>query len=209
MKTVDLTLTYSAQIAGFSSEAAKTVANDGWNASNLHLYSHSGTHMDAPFHFEVNEQKIDEFPVDRFVSKAWVISIEITQDQQLIEPSDFQEFEDKIAKGDSLIIKTGWAQFLGKEKYRDDLPRFSESSAHWLVEKGINILAVEPCSVADVNNLPEVTRIHQILLGGDVIIVEGLCNTEDLTTHCVELIALPLKVLGGDGAPARVIARWD
>ncbi|MFT5885183.1 MAG: arylformamidase [Arcticibacterium sp.] len=209
MKIVDLTLTYSPQIAGFNSESAKTVARDGWNASTLHLYSHSGTHMDSPFHFEVNDQKIDEFPVDRFVSKAWVVPIEIKGGHQLIQPNDFRNFESKIDRGDSLIIKTGWAQFVGQEKYRNELPRFSEAAANWIVEKGINILAVEPCSVADVNNLPEVTRIHQILLGGDVIIVEGLCNTEALTSECVELIALPLKILGGDGAPARVIARWD
>jgi arylformamidase len=54
--------------------------------------------------------------------------------------------------------------------------------------------------------LPEVTLIHQVLLGGNIIIIEGLCNTENLTQQKVQLIALPLKILGGDGAPARVIA---
>jgi arylformamidase len=68
------------------------------------------------------------------------------------------------------------------------------------------MLAVEPPSVADVNNLAEVTLIHKILLGGNIIIVEGICNTEDITKEIVQLIALPLKILKGDGAPARVIA---
>ena len=75
-----------------------------------------------------------------------------------------------------------------------------------MVQKSIGILGVEPPSVADVNNLEEVTKIHQILLGGDVIIVEGLCNLDLIEKPKVKLIALPLKVTNGDGAPARVIA---
>jgi kynurenine formamidase len=60
--------------------------------------------------------------------------------------------------------------------------------------------------VADVNDLPEVTRIHEILLGGNVIIIEGLTNLGNIKRELVDLIALPLKIAQGDGAPARVIA---
>jgi arylformamidase len=59
--------------------------------------------------------------------------------------------------------------------------------------------------VADVNNLPEVTLIHEILLD-KIIIVEGLCNLDQLQTDLVTFIALPLKIKGGDGAPCRAIA---
>ena len=65
---------------------------------------------------------------------------------------------------------------------------------------------MEPPSIADVLDLDEVTKIHQILLGGDIIIVEGLTNLEALKREMVKLIALPLKIKNGDGAPARVIA---
>jgi kynurenine formamidase len=74
------------------------------------------------------------------------------------------------------------------------------------VEKGINMLAVEPPSVADVMDMEEVTKIHEILLGGDIIIVEGLTNLEALSREKVKIVALPLKIKDGDGAPARVIA---
>lgn len=206
MRIIDLTLTYDSVISGYEQAIAKTVENDGWNASTLHIYSHAGTHMDAPFHFEVSDERIDEMSANRFVSDAWVVQIEITQSQQLITVADFSSIENRIREGDSIILKTGWHHFLGTDKYRNELPRISEETAKWLVDKRVNMLAVEPCSVADVNNLPEVTLIHQILLGGDVIIVEGLCNTEQLTDEKVQLIALPLKIKDGDGAPARVIA---
>lgn len=203
---IDLTLTYSSAISGFSSDVAKTLQQDGWNATNLHIYSHAGTHLDAPYHFEVTDERIDEIPVERFISTAYVVTIIVTQSQQLITADDFAGIKHKIQPGESIIIKTGWHQFIGTGKYRNELPRISEEAALWLVSKKINILAVEPCSVADVNNLPEVTLIHQILLGGNIIIAEGLCNTNELTKETVQLIALPLKILKGDGAPARIIA---
>lgn len=203
---IDLTLTYSPQISGYSSDVAKTISADGWNANNLHIYSHAGTHMDAPYHFEVTDERIDEIPVERFISKAHVVTVNITQSQQLITTEDLKQVEGRLQPGESIIIKTGWYQFVGTPKYRNELPRISKESAQWLVHKKVNMLAVEPPSVADVNNLSEVTLIHQILLGGSIIIVEGICNTSALTKDTVQLIALPLKILKGDGAPARVIA---
>lgn len=203
---IDLTLTYSSKVSGFSLDIAKSLTFDGWNASNLHIYSHAGTHMDAPFHFEVSDERIDEISVERFISMAHVVNIEITQPQQLITEVDFLSIEQRLKAGDSVILKTGWNQFVGSAKYRNELPRISESAAKWLVNKKVNMLAVEPPSVADVNNLAEVTLIHKILLGGNIIIVEGICNTEDITKEIVQLIALPLKILKGDGAPSRVIA---
>lgn len=203
---VDLTTAYSAKVSGFSCETAKIKIQDGWNASNLHIYSHAGTHMDAPFHFEVTDERIDEIPVERFISKAHVVSVKVNQSKQMITVSDFSMIENVIKQGESIIIKTGWSKFSGTDKFRNDLPRISKDAAEWLVSRKVNVLAVEPPSVADVNNLPEVTLIHQILLGGNVIIVEGICNTEELKQETVQLIALPLKIYKGDGAPARVIA---
>lgn len=202
---IDLTLAYSPQISGYSSDVAKTLDDNGWNATNLHIYSHAGTHMDAPYHFEVSDERIDEIQVEKFISTAHVVTVQITQSRQLITESDFYSVRNNLKTGDSIILKTGWHQFVGTEKYRNELPRISEEAAKWLVSKKINMLAVEPPSVADVNYLPEVTLIHQILLGGNIIIVEGICNTSALTNNTVQLIALPLKILKGDGAPARVI----
>jgi arylformamidase len=203
---IDLTLGYSSAIRGFSSSIARTVQEHGWNATNLSIYSHAGTHMDAPFHFNVSDERIDEIAVERFVSNAHIVSINITEPNQLITANYFESFESKIKPNESIILKTDWSQFVGTEKYRNELPRISEDAALWLVHKKINMLAVEPPSVADVNNLKEVTLIHQILLGGNIIIVEGICNTQMLTKPTVQLIALPLKIVKGDGAPARVIA---
>lgn len=205
MKITDLTLTYEEGMRGVAFDVAKTKARDGWNARTLHLYSHAGTHMDAPFHFDVSTKTIDDYDVKRFVCDAWVVPV-TAHPRQKIMVKDLGIFSERIQKGDSLILHTGWSAFLQEAKYRQEIPGIHESLAHWLVEKGINMLAVEPPSVADVMDMEEVTKIHEILLGGDIIIVEGLTNLEALTQEKVKLVALPLKIKDGDGAPARVIA---
>lgn len=205
-KIIDLTRIISDDDSGVQLSTAKTVKEDGWNAKTLHLYSHSGTHMDAPFHFEVNEQTIDTIPVNRFIGKAWLVDLSGVGSSHLITVGDLGKVGHYINEGDSLLIKTGWNAFFGTAKYRDELPRISKELAKWCGEKKINMLGVEPPSVADVNNMKEVTEIHHILMKNDIIIIEGLVNLEQITSDFVTLIALPLKINNGDGAPARVIA---
>ncbi|MEL6250721.1 MAG: cyclase family protein [Bacteroidota bacterium] len=205
-RIIDLTRTLSPDQEGVEFEESRTVEKDGWNARTLHLYSHTGTHMDAPLHFGVNEQSIEEFPPDRLMGKTWIARLGNVESQQLLMPSDLGGVADKIKAGDNLILQTGWSKKESYQTYRDELPRISKELAHWIVEKGINILGVEPPSVADVNNLEEVTEIHHILMKGDVIIVEGLVNLDEIQSEIVYLIALPLKLDNGDGSPIRAIA---
>lgn len=205
-RVVDLTMSYHNGVNGFSKEIARTKDKDGWNASTLTFYSHIGTHMDSPFHFSVSDQTIDKIPVSDFVGTAWVIDARNVGPKGLITVDHIsEEIREKFVTGDSLIIWTGWSQYAWTQKYRDELPRISEALAHWCIDNKVKMIGVEPPSVADVNNLEEVTKIHEILLKG-VVIIEGLTNIDKLKSNHVELIALPLKIKDGDGAPARVIA---
>lgn len=203
---IDLTLTLSNQMKGVEIESAKTLAKDGWNASTLHLYSHVGTHMDAPMHFEINNQTIDKIPVQRLVSEAWVVNLTHIAPSSLLTVEDMESIADKIQEGQSLILHTGWSKKLYTDAYRHKLPRISKELANWMGDKGIGLLGVEPPSVADVNNIDEVTEIHTILMKNDIIILEGLANLHKISEEKITLIALPLKVENGDGAPARVLA---
>ncbi len=203
---IDLTLSLADGQRGVAFETARTVEKDGWNARTLHLYSHCGTHMDSPLHFGVSEQTIDEFPLSDCMGKAWVVRIAGDCTRRLLTVSDLGGVAETLQPGDSLLLQTGWSHFVNEDKYRDALPRISEELAKWCVDKGVKILGVEPPSVADVHNLEEVTRIHRILLSGGVIIVEGLTHLELLKGPTVYFMALPLKVVNGDGAPVRALA---
>ena len=203
---VDLSLSYENKLPGFKMEVAKTIENDGWNASTYHFYSHCGTHMDAPVHFG-EKGTLDQLEVARFVCNCHLVRLPDIEPAALIEVEDLGNIQNKVKPGDGLLFHTNWSSFINNpDVYRNELPRISKPLALWIVEKQINLVGVEPPSVADVNNLPEVTEIHKILLSANVIIVEGLTNFEKLKSDYVQIVALPLKILNGDGAPARVIA---
>lgn len=206
MKLIDLTQTYQRSTPGVSWESARDLEKDGWNASTLHLYSHAGTHVDAPRHFGVSEESIDEMRPERLVGWAWVVHLPDTRPRELLTVAHLGDLAGKIGPEDSLLLHTGWSRRNGTPDYREALPRISEELAHWLVAHKVKMIGVEPPSVADVNNLAEVTLIHQVLLGGGITIVEGLCNLDELDQEQVLLFALPIKYAGGDGAPARVVA---
>lgn len=194
---------------GVAISEAKNLEKDGWNAVNIELYSHSGTHMDAPIHFGVEGPTIDQIPLNSLIGHARIVDLTGILPGSMINTEDLGRLKEALNPGDSLIIKTGWSKFSVSDpkKYRNQLPRISEKLAHWLVKKEVKILAVEPPSVANVNDLPEVTLIHRILFSGQVIIVEGICNLDEIKAEEVELMVMPLKIGGGDGAPARVLAR--
>jgi len=203
---IDLTQTYDPGVPGFDYQISKSIEEDGWNARNLNIYSHAGTHMDAPAHFNL-PGTIENIPPDQFIGRAWIAPILIHEHQQLILVKDLSpQIINDLQPGDSLILHTNWNPEIGLDVYRDALPRISEELALWCVNRQIKMLAVEPPSVADVNNMEEVTKIHLILLGGNVVIIEGLINVDKIQKDRVILMAFPLKIKGSDGSPARVIA---
>jgi kynurenine formamidase len=208
-RVIDLTLPLASGERGIKIEQIRRIETDGWNAANLSLYSHCGTHMDAPLHFGVGTDSIDTLPVDKLIGPAWVVDVRPVEPRALIEVKHIGDVAERLEAGDGLLICTGWSEYYGGARYRDELPRISEELARWCVEKKVRILGVEPPSVADINNSQELTNIHRILFEGGVIVIEGLANLTTLTEQKVTFIALPLKIVGGDGAPARAIAIED
>lgn len=210
---IDLTATLTPETPGVSWEVAKELERDGWNARTLHLYSHSGTHMDAPRHFGCSHEgktTIDELPLETFLGPARVVHLEVMPGELLL-PAHLGELAASFVVGQALLLHTGWATHRENlEVFRNQLPRVSEELARWCVEKKVRVLGVEPPSVADVNNLAEVTRIHEILLSGGVTIVEGLVNLDQLPANReFTLGTFPLKIAGGDGSPCRAFAQLE
>ncbi|MCI0538437.1 MAG: cyclase family protein [Verrucomicrobiales bacterium] len=206
-RLVDLTLPLRAGMRGVEFDVAKTVERDGWNARALHLYSHAGTHMDAQTHFAAGPETIDQIPLERCLGSAWVVNLDRIAPKALISLADLGDISSKFERGECLLLRTGWSRHVeNPQYYRDNFPRIGPDLAVWCVDQRVKILGVEPPSVADVNNLEELTGIHKVLLGGGVTIVEGLANLDQLRAEKVFFAALPLKIEGGDGCPCRAFA---
>jgi len=206
-RLIDLTLPLTPGARGVAMEPEFTVARGGWNAATWRLYSHAGTHMDSQFHFGAGPETIDTKPLSLCMGPAWVVNLAPAVPRALLTVADLGSVAASFLPGDSLLLRTDWHKHAADlALYRDGLPRLSEALAEWCVAQRVKILGVEPPSIADVNNLPEVTRIHHILLGGGVTVVEGLAYLDRLTQPRVFFHALPLKLAGGDGCPVRAFA---
>jgi len=205
-RVVDLTLPLALGDRGVKIELARCLEMDGWNATTLSLYSHCGTHIDAPIHFGVGTQTIDCIAVEDFIGPACVADVRPVKPRALIKPEHLGDIAEQFKPSDSLLICTGWSEYYGQDKYRNELPRISPELARWCVDNKVKMLGVEPPSVADVNDIEELTTVHRILFEANVIVVEGLANLASLSKPKVTFIALPLKIARGDGAPARAVA---
>lgn len=206
MKVIDLTLPVDGQMPGVDISIAKRLEVEGWNATTLSLYSHVGTHMDAPRHFLPEGATLDQQDLSVCVGPATVVNLAPAEPRQLITVDDLSSVLESIAPGARLLIRTDWHKRYGTPEYRNELPRISLELAQWLVERKVAMIGVEPPSVADVNNPRELTDVHQTLFRGNVLIVEGLANLDQIKSPNIEFIALPMKIIGGDGSPVRAIA---
>ena len=206
MKIIDLSLPLCDGMCGVEVRTAKQLSVDGWNATSLGLYSHCGTHMDAPRHFLADGKTIDQQALSVCIGPARVIDVAPAAPRQLISVDDLGPAADRIQPGERLLFRTDWHHRHGTPEYRDELPRISIELARWIVERRVALIGVEPPSVADVNNKQELTEVHQTLLHASVVIVEGLANLDRLESAQVQFIALPLRIDGGDGSPVRAVA---
>ncbi|KAA5541760.1 cyclase family protein [Roseiconus nitratireducens] len=205
-KYIDLSLPISDQMPGVKLAEAKTLERDGWNATTLSLYSHCGTHMDAPRHFLPGGRTLDQQDLSVCFGPATVINLAPAEPRQRIDVASLGHLAEEIRPGARLLFRTDWYKRYGTPAYRDELPRLSLDLAQWLVQRKVAMVGVEPPSVADVNNPTELTEVHQTLFRGNIVIVEGLANLDQIRTPVVQFVALPLRIVGGDGSPVRAVA---
>ena len=207
-RIIDLTLACRAGMRGVSWKPSRTIPENGWNARTLSLYSHAGTHMDAPRHFSdaPDAGTIDNIDLQKCVGTALLIDISNVQPKEILTVERLGAAADQVQNGARLLLKTDWSTRAEEPSYREELPRIGEELARWIAARGVHFLGIEPPSVARVQDMEELTRIHRILLDAGVVIAEGLTNLDALSTRRPWIAALPLKIDGGDGSPCRVIA---
>jgi kynurenine formamidase len=181
---------------------------EGRETRKLVLGTHTGTHMDAPLHFIEGGSAIDEAPLELFIGPATVVNLHPCAPLQKIEVEDLRkQLGDRVPP--RLILRTDWSERFGRMEYYTHSPYLSERAAEWLVQGGVRLIAMDiasPDNPADSRGTAKDSPNHKAILGAGVYMVEYLCNLKALTRSEVELIVLPLKVKGGDGAPARCIA---
>ncbi|RIK44155.1 MAG: cyclase [Chloroflexi bacterium] len=204
-KVIDLTLIAYHGMRGIEIAPNTSIEREGFNTTNLKLYSHAGTHADAPRHFLDDGMTLEHVNLNKCVGPALVIDVSHKGPNDLITVADLGERAAQIEPGARVLLYTGWDAHAEQPDYRTSFPRISRELARWLVERGVWLVGVEMPSVAALHDRAELTEVHQILLRGEVVIVECLTNLCLLPPE-VFFVALPLKIQGGDGSPVRAVA---
>jgi arylformamidase len=174
------------------------------NVSFIGMSVHTGTHIDATFHFLKAGYGVEQIPLELLIGTAQVIQV----------PEDAKVIDSKTLE--KVVIKPGINKVLFKtaaslqrvqltQEFKTDFVGVAADAAQILVDKGINVIGIDYLSIAPYKNS---RPTHEILLNANTLIIEGL-NLADVDEGLYTMYCLPLKLKGSDGAPARVILIQD
>ena len=194
-------------------------------ANNFSTAEHGGTHIDAPIHFSKNGQTVDQIPLEKLIGDAIKIDISkkaLSDRDYQISIADFVDWEQKentkISDGSIVLLQTGFSKYYpdkikylgtderGQEAIKDlHFPGLSSEAAEWLVKnRNINAIGIDTPSID--YGQSQYFKSHVILLSKNIPAFENLTNLDQLPEKGFEIVALPMKIKGGSGAPLRIIA---
>lgn len=197
-----------------SIEPALEFATDGVNVLALHAGSHTGTHVDAPFHVLPEGARLDELDLARFHGPAVVADLRGLPARCAIDWPRLAPSAPRLRAGVILVLHTGWSAHFGTHRYLEH-PWLTPAAAEGIVATGVRTVAIDALSpdptpppgtgVAEVG--VEGFPAHHILLGAGAVIVENLTNVAALAEMADPVMScFPLALAGADAAPVRAIA---
>jgi len=212
MKVTDLThIIYSSMPVYPGTEQpilqkANTLERDGFQEAKITMYSHTGTHIDAPAHMLQNGHYLDDFEIDKFIGKAMILDFSNIKVSS-IELDNLRLHEEKIKNVEFVIIKTGWSNYWGDNKYYEDFPSLSEESARWLSQFELKGIGIDAISIDNINT--DTFPVHKIFLSKNILIIENLTNLESVDNEYFIISIMPLKSKSADGSPVRAFSIED
>ena len=196
-----------------------------YSANNFATAEHGGTHIDAPIHFAENAQSVDEIPLERLVGEGIKIDVSskaLRNPDYLITIEDFTNWEkeqnQRIPNGSIVLLETGYSRYypdkikyLGTDRRGEQaiellhFPGLSPDAATWLVEnRKISAIGIDTPSID--YGQSQYFKSHVTLLSKNIPAFENIMNLDKLPAIDFKVVALPMKIKGGSGAPLRIIA---
>ncbi len=170
-----------------------------YNLASFSMGAHSGTHVDAPRHFIDGAATVDQLPLEILVGKCRVVELAV---RDKIERADLEAFD--LRDDIRLLLKTRMSGQLRTQDFQQDFVYLSPDAATYLVQAGIKLVGIDYLSVERFGSVDYAA--HHALLAAGVVIVEGL-DLSDAGPGEYDITCLPLRIVGADGSPARVILR--
>jgi arylformamidase len=177
----------------------KLSSGDETNTSRLDCDSHTGTHVDAPLHFLKGGSTVEQLPLEVLIGPAAVAHL-LEVDSISAHQLDSLEIPSGTKR---LLLRTrnSWFWSAQISTFRKDYVALTTDAAQWIVDKGFRLVGIDYLSVGKFGNE---AAVHKTLLAAGVIVLEGL-NLQEVDEGGYELLCLPLKLVGAEGAPARAV----
>lgn len=207
MGIVDLTIPIEHAMPAFPGEPTagfvpfSTIERDDVEMWSLALFTQIGTHIDAPRHFIKGGRAIDRLELSRCIGPAIVIRAPRSP-LESIDRDVFVPYERELRRTRRVLLDTGWSTHVGADDYFDGYPSMTVDAAVLLVEFGVVFLGLDLPSP----HRTDFRSLHEALFANEMVVAECLVNLHQLSRDEVFLIALPLKLAGLDGSPARIVA---
>lgn len=189
-------------------------AGDPYRFTALKTGMHSFTHVDAPLHIEPRRESIDCIDLDKLCGAAAVLDLGPVRPNQEIGSDLLEQRGRHVRPQDIVLMKTGWdlVRSYTSREYWTEAPYLSRDAAAWLSRQPIKAVGFDFPQDFRIREIPdrhppvEEMPTHDLVLRKGIPLIEYLCNLHRVSAPRVEVYALPLKVIGGDGGSARVIA---
>jgi kynurenine formamidase len=193
-------------------------------ANNFFTAEHGGTHLDAPVHFAKGAQTVDQIPVNRFFGRAVVIDVSDHAEREAdyqVTTDDFMQAEQRdgpIPQDAIVLLRTGFstrwpdaARYMGTQERGTQavaklhFPGLHPDAARWIVaNRPIKAIGIDTASID--YGQSTLFESHQVLYGANIPAFENLTALERLPVRGAFIVALPMKIGGGSGAPLRADA---
>jgi arylformamidase len=174
---------------------------DPVNLSKISMGTHLGTHVDPPSHYLEGRATVDDLPVEVLLGPGVVLDMRGRSGIDR-EALDHAPLDDHIR----VILKTDNGERLLENAFHDDYVHLTQDGARYLIDRGVQLVGIDYLSIERYQNLD--APVHHLLLDEGVIILEGLL-LKGVPAGVCDVVCLPLRLKCGDGAPARVILRYD
>lgn len=189
-------------------EQLLSIERDHFSMMEYTFVSHIGTHLDAPSHFVAGGLTIDQIPLDRVIGRGVVLGVTAGRNAGVSG--------DALARGgptpgpqEIVLIHTGWEDKAGTAEYFQH-PYLLDSAVDWLIEHRVKVVGMDlitPETPESVREGEFTWPVHKALLARNILVIENVCNMTSLVGRRVDVMAAPINVKGGDGAPVRLLAQ--
>ena len=205
MKIYDITIPIDSSLPVFPGDPPVRIEpvtrishGDPANVSRIVMSSHCGTHLDVSRHYNDHGVSVDHIPLTLLIGSALVADL---RGVRAIEGKHLSRLS--LRDTERLIIRTDNSHLWDREGFHEDYAHLTKEGAEFLLKSRVRLVGIDYLSIERFEGDGDV---HRLLLGNGMVILEGL-NLEGVEEGHYELICLPLKIRGGDGAPARALLR--